>query len=114
LGVATFVRDLAALLLALGIARTALMGVSLGGFVAQAFALEHPETVSALVLVSTTSKIFEGHAQRRTQRNDNIRRNGMAAPADHQLESHFPQAFAAANPHVLAWYKGHYLANEPS
>jgi 3-oxoadipate enol-lactonase len=114
LGVETFVRDLEDLLRQLGIRRTALMGVSLGGFVAQEFAIVHPEAVSALVLVSTSSRIFSGHAQRRAERNEKIRRHGMAAAADHQLASHFPAEFVAANPDVMGWYKDHYLANDPA
>ncbi len=113
LGVATFVRDLEELLRALGIGRTALMGVSLGGFVAPAFAVRPPAMGSALVLVSTAPRIFEGHAQRRAARNDKIRSHGMAAAAEHQLASHFPADFAQANPDVLAWYRRHYLANDP-
>jgi 3-oxoadipate enol-lactonase len=114
LGVDTFVRDLEELLRQLGIARTALMGVSLGGFVAQEFALRNPEAVTSLVLVSTTSRIYEGHAARRTERNEKIRQGGMAAAAAHQLDSHFPEAFANANPDVIAWYREHYLANDPA
>lgn len=113
LGVETFVRDLEALLRQLGIARTALMGVSLGGFVAQEFTLRNPETVSSLVLVSTTSRIYEGHAARRAERNQKIRKGGMAAAAAHQLDSHFPAAFANGNPDVMAWYRDRYLANDP-
>jgi 3-oxoadipate enol-lactonase len=113
LGVETLVRDLEALLARLGIARTALMGVSLGGFVAQEFTLRNPKTVSSLVLVSTTSRIYEGHATRRTERNAKIRQGGMAAAAAHQLDSHFPAEFAKANPDVMAWYRDRYLANNP-
>jgi 3-oxoadipate enol-lactonase len=112
-GVETFARDLEALLDHLGIGCTALMGVSLGGFVAQAFALERPERVAALVLVSTTNKIFAGHAGRRETRNRRIREQGMAAAAEHQLASHFPAEFVAVHPEVMDWYKGHYLANDP-
>jgi 3-oxoadipate enol-lactonase len=114
LGVDTFVRDLEELLRQLGVARTALMGVSLGGFVAQEFAVRNPGVVSPLVLVSTTSRIYEGHAARRTARNDAIRRAGMAAAASHQLDSHFPDDFADANPDVMDWYRAHYLANDPA
>lgn len=113
LGVDTFVSDLEELLARLGITRTALMGVSLGGFVSQAFALKRPEMVSAMVLVSTTSKIYAGHAGRRAERNENIRKHGMVVAAAHQLDSHFPDDFAKANPEVLAWYKNHYEQNDP-
>ena len=114
LGVATFQRDLEALLGALGIARTALMGVSLGGFVAQAMALARPDLVSALVLVSTTCRIFAGNEARRAERNRRIRaEGGMAVAADHQIESHFPKEFQAARPDLMGWYKRHYLANDP-
>lgn len=111
--VATFVSDLEALLASLGVTHTAVMGVSLGGFVAQAFTLRRPEMVSALVLVSTTSKILADHAGRRAARNRAIAQRGMAAAADHQLASHFPADFIAAHPQVMAWYKSHYLANNP-
>ena len=113
LGVETFARDLEALLAHLGVTRTAVMGVSLGGFVAQAFTLKRPEMVSALVLVSTTSKILADHAGRRESRNQAIRQNGMAAAADHQLASHFPADFVTAHPDVMTWYRNHYLANNP-
>ncbi|HET9150047.1 MAG TPA: alpha/beta hydrolase, partial [Alphaproteobacteria bacterium] len=33
--------------------------------------------------------------------------------ADHQIESHFPPAFRAAHPDLMAWYRRHYLANDP-
>ena len=114
LGVATFVRDLSALLRALGITQTVLMGVSLGGFVAQAFALEHPDMVKAMVLVSTACRIFPAAAPNRERRNEKIRRLGMAAAADEQLASHFSPEFASAHPEVMAWYRTHYLANNPA
>lgn len=113
LGVETFVRDLEELLSQFGIRRTVLMGVSLGGFVAQEFALRHPGLVSSLVLVSTTAHIDESHAARRSARNEAIRRTGMSAAADHQLDSHFPADFAQAHPDVMEWYRRHYLANAP-
>lgn len=51
--------ELYQLLQQLGIARTALLGCSLGGEIALDFTLEHPEMVSALVLVSSAPGGFE-------------------------------------------------------
>jgi 3-oxoadipate enol-lactonase len=111
--VATFAADLAVLMDHLGVDRTVLMGVSLGGFVAQAFALDHPERVSALVLVSTACRIAVGNSGARARRNARIRAQGMAAVADQQIASHFPDDFQADQPDVMAWYRRHYLANDP-
>ncbi len=113
LGVATFADDLAELLAALDIGRTALMGVSLGGFIAQAFTLAHPEIVTALVLVSTTCHIPGANATRREGRNQAIRARGMEAAVDAQISGHFSPDFIAANPETVAWYRAHYLANDP-
>lgn len=45
--------DLAGLLAALGITKTAVMGHSMGGYVAQAFALAYPKKLTRLILAST-------------------------------------------------------------
>ncbi|GAB4153126.1 MAG: alpha/beta hydrolase [Candidatus Promineifilaceae bacterium] len=45
--------DAAALLTALGIERAAVMGHSMGGFVAQAFALQYPQRLTHLILSAT-------------------------------------------------------------
>lgn len=111
--VATYVEDLAALLDHVAMARPILMGVSLGGFVAQAFALAYPERVRALVLVSTASRIAAGNSGARAARNRAIREHGMSVAAETQLETHFEPGFLAANPDVLAWYRAHYVANDP-
>lgn len=51
--------DLAALLDHLGAERTHLLGISRGGSIALDFALEHPERVSALIIVASTPGGFE-------------------------------------------------------
>ncbi|MEE8516206.1 MAG: alpha/beta hydrolase, partial [Alphaproteobacteria bacterium] len=113
LGIATFADDLAALLAALDIGRTVIMGVSLGGFIAQAFTLAHPEIVTALVLVSTTCHIPGANAARRENRNQAIHARGMEAAVDGQIASHFSPDYIAANPETVAWYRAHYLATDP-
>jgi 3-oxoadipate enol-lactonase len=45
--------DLAALLTELGVARPAVLGMSMGGYAALAFAVRHPERLGALILADT-------------------------------------------------------------
>jgi pimeloyl-ACP methyl ester carboxylesterase len=59
--VAQLAADLAAVLDDAGIAAAHVLGVSLGGFVAQEFALAHPERVRRLVLASTAASSTRGH-----------------------------------------------------
>ena len=47
--------DAAAVLRALGISRAAVVGISMGGFIAQELALSYPDLVEKLVLVSTSA-----------------------------------------------------------
>jgi 3-oxoadipate enol-lactonase len=52
--------DTAGLLRGLGIARADVIGVSMGGRIAMALALQHPEAVSSLVLASTSARVPSG------------------------------------------------------
>jgi pimeloyl-ACP methyl ester carboxylesterase len=52
--------DTAGLLRALGIARADVIGVSMGGRIAMALALQHPEVVRSLVLASTSARVLRG------------------------------------------------------
>jgi len=53
--IADLADDAAAAMKALGVRRTHIIGISLGGFVTLQFALRHPELVDKLVLVSTSA-----------------------------------------------------------
>lgn len=112
-GVAVYARKTVAVMDALGLARAHVVGVSLGGFVAQVLALDHAARVDRLVLVSTACKIAAGNSGARAARNDAIRAGGMAVAAGPQIDSHFPDDFRAAKGGVMDWYRGHYLANDP-
>lgn len=113
LGVETFARDLMALMDHLAIPEAILMGVSLGGFIAQAAVPANPNRVTALVLVSTACRIAAGNTGARAERNARIRAQGMEAAVGPQLESHFSDDFRAAHPEVMDWYRSHYCANDP-
>jgi 3-oxoadipate enol-lactonase len=56
-GLEHLVEDLRGLLHALGVARTHLVGLSLGGVIGQAFALKYPQLLHSLVLCNTTSRM---------------------------------------------------------
>jgi 3-oxoadipate enol-lactonase len=58
--VAQMAADVEAVLDAVGLERTNLFGVSLGGYIAQELAVTHPERVDKLVLVSTAVAAAEG------------------------------------------------------
>jgi pimeloyl-ACP methyl ester carboxylesterase len=53
--IAKLARDAAQVIEALGFEHTSVMGWSMGGFIAQAFASQHPDRVDKLILLSTDS-----------------------------------------------------------
>jgi 3-oxoadipate enol-lactonase len=52
-----FARDLAGLVRTCGITRTHVVGISMGGVIAQRFTLDYPEFVRSLTLISTSSEV---------------------------------------------------------
>ena len=114
LGVRSFAEDLHALLSSLGIGKTVLIGASLGGSIAQAFAAAHPEAVRGLVLVSTTCKMSLEGATRLRERNQRIRSAGMKVAVDAQIRAQFSEGFIRDRPETIDWYRSHYLANDPA
>lgn len=113
LGVQTFARDLEALLGALGVEETVLMGASLGGSIAQAFTAAHPEMVRGLILVSTTCKMSAEGAARLRERSERVRIAGMQVAVDAQIKTQFSEDFIRSRPDLISWYRSHYLANDP-
>jgi len=82
------VDDLAALLDALGLERTALLGYSMGGRTALHFALRHPQRLSALVLESASPGISDPSERLARVRSDEeladrIERDGVEAFVDY-------------------------------
>lgn len=91
--------DLGALLDQRGIERALLVGLSVGGMVAQAFAARYPDRVPALVLCDTAHRI--GSAEMWQQRIDGLTEGGIAALAEPILERWFSPAFRSAHPAEL-------------
>ncbi|MCR4268357.1 3-oxoadipate enol-lactonase [Nitratireductor sp. ZSWI3] len=85
------VDDLAALLDHLGIARAAVVGLSVGGMIAQGLATLRPDLVTALVLCDTAHRI--GTDDLWNSRIEAVNAEGIAAIADGILQRWFTPAY---------------------
>ena len=74
-----------------GLGRFALVGLSVGGLIAQQFALRAPDRLSALVLCDTAARI--GTVETWNARIEAIRKGGLEAVADPIMERWFAKAF---------------------
>lgn len=86
-------------LIAEGGAPAFVCGLSIGGMIAIAAALERPDLVSGLVLCDTAARI--GSAARYSARAADIRSGGMEAFADTQMTHWFSARFRQARPDVV-------------
>jgi 3-oxoadipate enol-lactonase len=84
--------DLRGILDALGIVRAHLVGLSLGGMTAQAFAAASPERVDRLVLMATAAQLSPPSTW--DERAATARRDGMGALVEGVLARWFTPAFA--------------------
>ena len=105
------VGDLAALLDHLGIARAAVVGLSVGGLIAQGLAAARPDLVAALVLIGTAPKL--GTAETWNVRIETVAAKGIAALADDILPRWFTAAFRSPDNPAFAGYRA-MLARSPA
>ncbi|ASV97433.1 alpha/beta fold hydrolase [Paraburkholderia aromaticivorans] len=99
--VADLSRDLAALLDALGAPRTHLVGMSLGGMIAQQFALDHPARVDTLTIADSSGGTLPEARTIWDQRAAAARNDGMAALVPATLSRWLTAEFQAAHPEVV-------------
>ncbi len=97
------VDDLIAILDETGIDRAVIVGVSVGGQIAQGLALRAPERVNGLVLCDTAAKI--GTEEAWDDRIDAIRANGIEAIADGIMERWFSRAYREGAPAELRLWR---------
>ncbi len=106
--IASLADDLAALLGALDIRRTHLVGASLGGMTAMSFATRHPALLDRLALVGTTAQMPDAAPWH--ERAAKVRADGLDDLADATMGRWFTDGFAAANRARVEETKAAFLA----
>ncbi len=96
------VSDLAALLDHLGVTKATIVGLSVGGMIAQGLASLRPDLVASLVLCDTAHKI--GTAEMWNARIDAVRKGGIGSIADAVMQRWFTPAYRSpANPDYVGY-----------
>jgi 3-oxoadipate enol-lactonase len=95
------VRDLRALLDSLDVKRTHLIGLGLGGAIAQAFAIEHPDRLHSLMPCCCRARMVPDFAAMWHKLRDTVRQNGLESIVEPTVQRWFSEEFKAAHPEVL-------------
>jgi 3-oxoadipate enol-lactonase len=107
-----FARELAELFDHVGWDRAVVAGCSMGGNVAQAFAAEYPERLSALGLIDTTAWYGADAAAKFKERAETARTEGLRSMIDFQLTRWFSDDFRANHSEVLERTTQVFVAND--
>jgi len=95
------VEDLKRLLDSLNIQETHLVGLGLGGAVAQAFAIEHPGRLLGLVPCCCRAQMVPDFASLWHKLRETVQREGLEAIVEPTVQRWFSEEFKAAHPEVL-------------
>jgi pimeloyl-ACP methyl ester carboxylesterase len=108
-----FVRELLLLADHVGFAHFALAGFSLGGLIAQRTALDHPERIDRLVLLSTVAGRNEAEKERVMNRLSMLQTKEPGSHYDNSVSRWFSEEFQSANPQLMAELRERNAANDP-
>ncbi|HTG97049.1 MAG TPA: alpha/beta fold hydrolase, partial [Burkholderiales bacterium] len=95
------VQDLVDLLDSQKIQRTSLVGLGLGGAIAQAFAIRHPGRVDRLMPCCCRAQMVPDFAAMWHKLRDTVRQNGLESIVEQTVQRWFSEDFKAAHPEVL-------------
>jgi 3-oxoadipate enol-lactonase len=95
------VQDLRALLDSLQVQKTDLVGLGLGGALAQAFAIEHPDRLDRLMPCCCRARMVPDFAAMWHKLRETVRQNGLETIVEPTVQRWFSEDFKAAHPEVL-------------
>ena len=98
---AMLVEDLRALLEERRVQETALVGLGLGGAIAQAFAIAHPDRLWALMPACCRARMVPDFAAMWHKLRDTVRQNGLESIVEPTVQRWFSDDFKRAHPEVL-------------
>jgi len=102
--------DALGLLDALGISQVHFVGLSIGGMIAQAMALNHADRLRSLVLCSTSAFLPPVALPIVQERIETARHQGLEALVDSALERWFTPAYAQQNAQIVKGVRQQFLA----
>lgn len=108
-----FVEQLDKLLLHLTISQVHLVGFSMGGLVAQAYAIHYPEKVSSLTIMNSVAKRSEEQRQGVLARVKEVEKNGHKATIDAAIQRWFNHPFMEQHPEVVKQIQQRLEDNQP-
>ena len=97
--------DLAELLTHLGIDRITFVGLSIGGMIAQHFALLYPDRLQAVVLCSTGCQFDDQGRKIFEERIARVESEGIETQIDAAVGRWFSEEFVRSAPATIAWVK---------
>jgi 3-oxoadipate enol-lactonase len=95
------VQDLRTLLDAVHMEKTSLVGLGLGGAIAQAFAIQHPDRVEKLMPCCCRARMVPDFAALWHKLRDTVQKNGLETIVEPTVQRWFSEDFKAAHPEVL-------------
>jgi 3-oxoadipate enol-lactonase len=99
--IALLVEDLLGLLNQLTVPTTSIVGLGLGGAIAQAFAIAHPDRVEKLMPCCCRARMVPDFAKLWHGLRETVQKNGLESIVEPTVQRWFSEEFKAAHPEVL-------------
>jgi 3-oxoadipate enol-lactonase len=109
-----YANDLAALLDYAEIRRTSFVGLSIGGMIAQHFALLHPDRLEALVLCSTGCQTNDAGKKIFGDRITQVNESGIETQVESSMSRWFTPEFVKSAPATVDWVREMYRKTAPA